>query len=111
MKLVRKSFWELKTRLTTAPVFTLLDGTKGFVIYCDASRVELCCVLMQNCKVMAYASTQLKIKEKNYPTHDRELAMKLNLKQRRWLELLTDFGINILCHPSKANVVDDALSK
>ena len=53
---------------------TLPEGTQGFVVYCDASRVGLGCVLMQNGKVIAYASRQLKVHEKNYPTHDLELA-------------------------------------
>ena len=44
-------------------------------MYCDASRVGLGCVLMQNGKVIAYASRQLKVHEKNYPTHDLELAV------------------------------------
>jgi len=69
-----KSFAELKTRLTTAPVLTLPEGLDGYVIYCDASRVGLGCVLMQRGKVIAYASRQLKVHEKNYPTHDLELA-------------------------------------
>ena len=69
-----KSFQELKDRLTKAPVLTLPEGTNGFVVYCDASRVGLGCVLMQNGKVIAYASRQLKVHEKNYPTHDLELA-------------------------------------
>ncbi|KAH0698841.1 hypothetical protein KY284_013056 [Solanum tuberosum] len=69
-----KSFAELKTRLTTAHVLTLPEGSYGYVIYCDASRVGLGCVLMQRGKVIAYASRQLKKHEKNYPTHDLELA-------------------------------------
>ncbi|WMV43384.1 hypothetical protein MTR67_036769 [Solanum verrucosum] len=69
-----KSFAELKTRLTTAPVLTLPEGSDGYVIYCDASRVGLGCVLMQRGKVIAYASRQLKVHEKNYPTHGLELA-------------------------------------
>ena len=44
------------------------------MIYCDASRVGLGCVLMQRGKVIAYASRQLKVHEKNYQTHDLELA-------------------------------------
>ena len=60
--------------MTTAPVLTLPEGTQGFVVYCDASRVGLSCVLMQNDKVIAYASRQLKVHERNYPTHDLELA-------------------------------------
>ena len=69
-----KKFTELKTRLTIAPVFTLPEGSDGYVIYCDASRVGLGCVLMQRGKVIAYASIQLQVHEKNYPTHDLELA-------------------------------------
>ncbi|KAH0633253.1 hypothetical protein KY284_036039 [Solanum tuberosum] len=107
-----RSFQELKKRLTTAPVLTLPKGTQGFVVYCDASRVGLGCVLMQTGKVIAYASRQLKVHEKNYPTHYLELAAvkELNLRQRRWLELLKDYDMSILYHPSKANVVVDALS-
>ena len=64
----------LKDRLTSAPVLTLPEGTKGFVVYCDASRGGLGFVLMQNSTVIAYASRKLKVHEKNYPTHDLELA-------------------------------------
>ncbi|WMV46509.1 hypothetical protein MTR67_039894 [Solanum verrucosum] len=69
-----KSFSELKTRLTTTPVLTLPHGQDGYIIYCYASRVGLGCVLMQRGKVVAYASRQLKVNKKNYPTHDLELA-------------------------------------
>ncbi|WMV41284.1 hypothetical protein MTR67_034669, partial [Solanum verrucosum] len=69
-----KSFQELKDRLTSAPVLTLPEGMDGFVVYYDASRVGLVCVLIQNGKVIAYASRQLKVHHKNYPTHDLELA-------------------------------------
>jgi hypothetical protein len=68
-----KSFQELKRRLTTAPVLTLPD-IKDFVVCCDASRQRLGCVLMQEGKVVAYASRQPKKHEENYPTHDLELA-------------------------------------
>ncbi|WMV48147.1 hypothetical protein MTR67_041532, partial [Solanum verrucosum] len=66
---------------------------------------------MQKGKVIAYASRQLKTHEKNYPTYDLELAADLNLRQRRWLELLKDYDVTILYHPGKANVVADALSR
>ena len=69
-----KSFAELKTRLTTAPVLTLPEGSDGYVIHCDASRAGLGCVLMQRDKVISYASRKLKMHEKNYLTHDLELA-------------------------------------
>ena len=65
---------ELKKRLTRAPVLTLPSGSGGFVVYTDASIVGLGCVLMQDGKVIAYSSRQLKEHEKNYATHDLELA-------------------------------------
>ena len=55
-----RSFQLLKEKLTTAPVLTLPEGLDGYVVYCDASRVGLGCVLMQHGKVIAYASRQLK---------------------------------------------------
>ena len=135
---------ELKTRLTTAPVLTLPDIHKSFDIYCDASRRGIGCVLMQEGKVVAYASRQLRPHEENYPTHDLELAAvvhalkiwrhyligqrceiytdhkslkyiftqpDLNLRQRRWLELVKDYDLGINYHPGKANVVADALNR
>jgi hypothetical protein len=139
-----RSFQELKRRLTTAPVLTLPDIQRDFVVYCDASRHGLRCVLMQDGKVVAYASRQLKPHEQNYPTHDLEFAAivhalkiwrhylignkceiytdhkslkyiftqpDLNLRQRRWLELVKDYNLQIHYHPGKANVVADALSR
>ncbi|XP_073133926.1 uncharacterized protein [Henckelia pumila] len=69
-----KSFLVLKKKLMTAPVLAIPEGTGRFVIYTDASKSGLGAVLMQYGKVIAYASRQLKIHEKNYPTHDLELA-------------------------------------
>ncbi|XP_015165067.1 uncharacterized protein [Solanum tuberosum] len=139
-----ESFQKLKTLLTSAPVLTLPEEGVDFTVYCDASGVGLGGVLMQKGKVIAYASRQLKSHEKNYPTHDLELAAvvfvlklwhhylygvhceiftdhrslqyifsqrDLNLRQRRWLELLKDYDVTILYHPGKANVVADALSR
>ncbi|MCI39274.1 RNA-directed DNA polymerase (Reverse transcriptase), partial [Trifolium medium] len=68
-------FQELKKRLTTAPVLMLPDAKEPFVVYCDASKMGLGCVLMQGGKVVAYALRQLKTHERNYPTHDLELAV------------------------------------
>ena len=69
-----KSFTELKTRLTTTLVLTLQEGLNGYVIYYDASRVVFGCVLMQTDKVISYASRKFKVHERNYQTHDLELA-------------------------------------
>jgi hypothetical protein len=68
------SFQELKKRLTTASVLTMPDMEKPFSIYCDASGQGLGCVLMQDDRVVAYASRQLRKHEEKYPTHDLELA-------------------------------------
>ena len=73
MDACQQSFEELKGRLTSDPVLALPNGRDGFVVYSDASRQGLGCVLMQNDRVIAYASKQLK-KHENYPTHDLELA-------------------------------------
>jgi hypothetical protein len=136
------NFEELKKRLTSAPVLILPDITKKFDIYCDASRQGLGCVLMQDGKVVSFASHLLRKHEEKYPTHDLEVATvvhalkiwrhylighrceiyidhkslkyiftqnDLNLRQRRWLELIKDYDLGINYHPRKANVVADAL--
>ncbi|XP_061971828.1 uncharacterized protein LOC133694346 [Populus nigra] len=64
---------ELKERLTSAPVLALPLGTEGFVVYSDASKRGLGCVLMQHGRAIAYASRKLKSHEVNYPVHDLEL--------------------------------------
>ncbi|GKE48775.1 putative reverse transcriptase domain-containing protein, partial [Tanacetum coccineum] len=137
------TFQVLKHKLYSAPILALPQGAENFIVYCDASHKGLGAVLMQNEKVIAYASRQLKIHEKNYTTHDLELgavvfALKiwrhylygtkcmaftdhkslqyildqkeLNMRQHRWLELLSDYDCEIRYHPRKANVVADALS-
>ncbi|PKU68622.1 RNA-directed DNA polymerase [Dendrobium catenatum] len=68
------AFQKLKNCLMTAPILIIPSGSAGFQIFCDASLRGLGCVLMQHGRVVAYASRQLKIHEKNYPTHDLELA-------------------------------------
>ncbi|RVW24090.1 Transposon Ty3-I Gag-Pol polyprotein [Vitis vinifera] len=138
------SFQELKNRLVPAPILTIPSGSGGFVVYSDASHQGLGCVLMQHGRVVAYASRQLKPYERNYLTHDLELAAvvfalkiwrhflfgetceiftdhkslkylfsqkELNMRQRRWIELLKDYDCIIQYHPGKANVVADALSR
>jgi hypothetical protein len=137
------TFEQLKVLLTTAPVLAQPDVEKPFDVYCDASGSGLGCVLMQEGRVIAYASRQLRQHEEQYPTHDLELAAvvhalkiwrhyllgnichlytdhkslkyiftqsELNMRQRRWLELIKDYDLEIHYHPVKANVVADASS-
>ena len=63
----------MKNNLTSAPMLTLLKGTKAFVLYCGASQVGMGCFVMQHSKVITYLSRQLKVHNKNYPTHDLHL--------------------------------------
>ncbi|KAH0655234.1 hypothetical protein KY285_030116 [Solanum tuberosum] len=123
-----KSFQKLKTLLTTAPILALPVEGKDIIVYCDASHFGLGVVLMQDKNVIAYASRRFKVHERNYPTHDLELAAcemftdhrslqhvftqkDLILRQRRWMELLKDYDLIIQYHPGKANVVADALNR
>nr|BAL46523.1 hypothetical protein [Gentiana scabra x Gentiana triflora] len=139
-----EAFQTLKDKLTVAPVLALPEVFDNYDVYTDASGQGLGCVLMQAGKVIAYASRQLKVHEKNYPTHDLELAAvvfalkqwrhylygvkariftdhkslkffftqeNLNMRQRRWLEFVKDYDLDIQYHPGKANVVADALSR
>ncbi|XP_058181221.1 uncharacterized protein LOC131299656 [Rhododendron vialii] len=69
-----KSFQELKKKLTSAPILIISERGVDYTVYCDASRDGLGCVLMQNGKAVAYGSRQLRPHEKNYPTHDLDLA-------------------------------------
>jgi hypothetical protein len=92
-----KSFQELKKRLTIAPVLALPSGTKGFVVYSNASKKGLGCILMQHERVIAYASKQLKPQAVNYPVHDLELvAVIFALRVWRhylygsWVQIFTD---------------------
>nr|GEU80852.1 putative reverse transcriptase domain-containing protein [Tanacetum cinerariifolium] len=139
-----RQFLGLTCYYRSVPILALPDGSKDFVVYCDASHKGLGAILMQREKVIAYASRQLKIHETNYTTHDLErgsvvFALKiwrhylygtkctvftdhkslqhildqkeLNIRQRRWLELLSDYDCDIRYHPGKANIVADALSR
>jgi hypothetical protein len=138
------SFHALRQHLTTAPVLAQPDNTKSFDVYCYASGTGLGCVLMQDNRVISYASRALRPHEQNYPTHDLELAVvvhtlkiwrhylmgahcniytdhkslkyiftqaDLNMRQRRWLELIKDYDLEVHYHPGKANVVAYALSR
>ncbi|GJT47657.1 putative reverse transcriptase domain-containing protein [Tanacetum coccineum] len=67
------AFQMIKQKLCSAPILSLPEGSENFMVYCDASHKGLGAVLMQREKVIAYASRQLKVYEKNYTTHDLEL--------------------------------------
>ena len=69
-----EAFQALKKFLTTAPVLAQPNIDSPFDVYCDASKIGLGCVLIQEGRVIAYDSRQLKKHEVNYPTHDLELA-------------------------------------
>jgi hypothetical protein len=69
-----EAFHTLRKLLITAPVLAQPDRTQPFDVYCDASGTGLGCVLIQNNRVIAYASRALQNHEQNYPTHDLELA-------------------------------------
>ncbi|GJW21328.1 putative reverse transcriptase domain-containing protein, partial [Tanacetum coccineum] len=107
------AFQLIKQKLCSVPILALPKGSENFIVYCDASHKGLGAVLMQNEKVIAYASRQLKIHEKNYTTHDLELgAVVFALKMwRHYLYGTSDYDCDIRYHPGKANVVADALSR
>ncbi|GKC45451.1 putative reverse transcriptase domain-containing protein [Tanacetum coccineum] len=144
------AFQLIKQKFCSAPILALHEGSEDFIVCCDALIKGLGTVLMQREKVIAYASRQLKIHEKNYTTRDLELgqldgALKIfilkeaptkkilygtkctvftnhkslqhildqkeqNMRQCRWLELLSDYDCEIRYHLGKENVVADALS-
>jgi hypothetical protein len=68
------SYLTLKNKMVSAPILALPESGKRFTVYTDASRIGLGCVLMQEGRVIAYGSRQLRKHEGNYPTHDLELA-------------------------------------
>jgi len=89
-----EAFQTLKVRLTTAPVLATPDSTKPFDVYCDAFGMGLGCVLMQDNRVIAYASRALRNHEKNYPTHDLELAAVVHAL-KLWRHHLMETHCNI----------------
>ncbi|GJT72892.1 putative reverse transcriptase domain-containing protein [Tanacetum coccineum] len=102
--------WDAPTTPTevSAPILALPEGTGDFVVYCDALLKGYGTMLMQREKVIAYASRQLKVHEKNYTTHDLELGA-IVFALRLWRHYL--YGTKCVYHPGKENVVADALSQ
>ncbi|GJY23114.1 putative reverse transcriptase domain-containing protein [Tanacetum coccineum] len=136
------AFQLIKQKLCNTPILALPKGSENFIVYYDASHKGLGSMLMQNEKVIAYASRQLKIHEKNYTTHDLELgavvfALKiwrhylyrtkctvftdhkslqhildqkeLNMRQRHWLELLSDYENPLLPREGEHEAQTEAL--
>ncbi|GJT34394.1 putative reverse transcriptase domain-containing protein [Tanacetum coccineum] len=135
-----EAFQTLKDNLCDAPILTLPDGVEDFVVYCDASNQGLGCVLMKRGKVITYASIHEKnytthdlelgavvftlktlshylygTKSVIYTDHKSLQHIfdqkELNMRQRRWIELFSDYECEIRYHPGKANVMADALSR
>ncbi|GJT02010.1 putative reverse transcriptase domain-containing protein [Tanacetum coccineum] len=106
------AFQLIKQKLCSAPILALPEGSVDFMVYCDASHKGLGDVLMQREKMIAYASRQLKYTVfTNHKSLQHILDQKeLNMRQRRWLELLRDYDCDIRYHPGKENIVADALS-
>jgi hypothetical protein len=83
-----QAFHTLRKHLTSAPVLTQPDMSKPFEVFCDALGTGLGCVLMQENRVIAYASRALQPHEKNYPTHDLELAVVVHALKLWWHYLM-----------------------
>nr|GEW19395.1 putative reverse transcriptase domain-containing protein [Tanacetum cinerariifolium] len=108
----KEAFQTLKQKLCSASILAFPEGTEDFMVYCNASLKGYEVVLMKREKVITYASRQLKVYEENYTTHDLELGAKeLNLRQWRWIKLLSDYDYEIRYHPGKAIVMANALNK
>ncbi|GJR84695.1 putative reverse transcriptase domain-containing protein [Tanacetum coccineum] len=98
------AFQTLKNKLCSAPILALPQGAENFIVYCNASHKGLGarhylngtkCTMFTDHKSLQHILDQ----------------KELNMRQRRWLELLSDYNYEIRYHPGKANVVADALSR
>ncbi|GKB80147.1 putative reverse transcriptase domain-containing protein [Tanacetum coccineum] len=112
------AFQLIKQKLCSAPILALPKGSENFIVYCDASHKGLGSCLCKNknlwcsplrcdylygtrCTVFTYHKSLKHILDQK----------ELNMRQRRWLEILSDYDCYIRYHPGKANVVADALSR
>ncbi|GJX10607.1 putative reverse transcriptase domain-containing protein [Tanacetum coccineum] len=128
-KFSKCEFW-IPKKLCSAPILALLEGSEDFVVYCDASHKGLGAVLMQREKNytthdLELGSVVFALKIWRYYLYGTRCTLftdhkslqhildqkELNMRQCRWLELLSDYDCDIRYHPGKANVVADALSR
>ncbi|GJW45023.1 putative reverse transcriptase domain-containing protein [Tanacetum coccineum] len=108
-----EAFQTLKDNLCNAPILSLPDGPKDFVVYCKASNQGLGCILMQRGKTWRhylYGAKSVIYTDHKSLQHIFD-HKELNMRQRRWIELFSDFDSEIRYHSRKANVVTEALSK
>ncbi|GKA00725.1 putative reverse transcriptase domain-containing protein, partial [Tanacetum coccineum] len=106
----KATFQLIKQKLCSAPILALPEGSKDFIVYCDASIKGLGTVLMQREKDYSYGTRCTVFADHKNLQHILN-QKELNMRQRRWLELLSDYGCEIRYHPGKASVVADALSR
>ncbi|WVZ70384.1 hypothetical protein U9M48_019058 [Paspalum notatum var. saurae] len=99
-----EAFGTLKKLLTSAPVLAQPDITNPFDVYCDASGSGLGCVLMQEGRVIAYASSQLRKHEVNYPTHDLEL-LAVVYALKKWRHYLLGNTCHIYTDPKSLKYI------
>ncbi|GJV66616.1 putative reverse transcriptase domain-containing protein [Tanacetum coccineum] len=105
------TFQLLKEKLRSAPILALPEGAENFIVYCDASHKGLDAVLMQNEKRHYLYGTKCTVFTDHKSLQHILDQKELNMRQRRWLELLSDYDCEIRYHPGKTNVVADALSR
>ncbi|GKB49557.1 putative reverse transcriptase domain-containing protein [Tanacetum coccineum] len=110
-KLWELAFQTLKDKLCNAVVLALHDGPEDFVVYCDAFEIGLGCVLMQRGKRHYLYGIKSVIYTDHKSLQHIFSQKELNMRQRRWIELFSDYDYEIHYHPGKENVVDDALSR
>ncbi|GJU64399.1 putative nucleotidyltransferase, ribonuclease H [Tanacetum coccineum] len=100
-----EAFQLLKSKLCDAPILSLPDGVEDFVVYCDASNQGGSGVCFKILETQSVIYTDHKSLQHIFDQKE------LNMRQRRWIELFSDYECEIRYHPGKANVVADALSR
>ncbi|GJT78247.1 putative reverse transcriptase domain-containing protein [Tanacetum coccineum] len=98
------TFQLIKQKLCSAPILALPEGSKDFVVYCDASHKGL------GVRHYLYETKYTVFTDHKSLQHILD-QKELNMRQRRWLELLSDYDYEIRYHPRKENAVADALSR